>query len=464
MDEDAGPFLNPESTAGEAPTPSPPSPKAGSFYERTDWQSFWLTTVLIFIIYLWTLCPSIELGDSGNFATGAMYAGVPDTPGFPLWTLYAHIFATLLPLSNVAWRVSVSSAIAAAVACGFIALMVSRGGALMLENPGNFTRLSPQREKWLRVVSGYAAGMSFGLTSCVWSHAVIVDWWPLSFALFAAVLCLLLRWSCAPEQTRFLFAAIFIYGLALTNSQSLIVAMPGLELFILFVRPALGRDFFAVTALLLIPVLWVAHGSVAASLWHVFVALTILCPVITVVLVIKTRRLLTEWQTVIGCFCLLALGLTLYFYCAIASMTNPPLNWGYPRTVEGFWHLVTRSQYERVYPVDDLSRYWQQTRLYWGIVASDYGRFYLLPAAIPFFLLHRMTPERRRWIFGILALFLCESAFLLGLLNPSSDAAARDLNRIYFAPSFLLLALWTGFGLVALGNLAMRPRRQRVVL
>ncbi len=34
-------------------------------------------------------------------------------------------------------------------------------------------------------------------------------------------------------------------------------------------------------------------------------------------------------------------------------MSNPPLNWGYPRTVTGFIHAFTRGQYERIHPTTD---------------------------------------------------------------------------------------------------------------
>src|ERR1700722_11902971 len=123
MNDDTGFPLNREAPVEEhiAEIPS----KSGPFFERTDWQSFWVTTVIMLAVYLFTLSPDIELDFSGIFVTGAMYAGVPHPPGFPLWTIYAHLF-TLLPYSNIAWRVSVSSAVAGAFACGLIALLVSR--------------------------------------------------------------------------------------------------------------------------------------------------------------------------------------------------------------------------------------------------------------------------------------------------------------------------------------------------
>ena len=247
MDTSDGAALNPDIISGGAPVPSPP-PKCRRFFRLIDWQSFSLTALLIFAVYIFILSPSIDLSWAGILSTGAMYGGVPHPPGFPLWTIYAHLFTVLIPFGNIAWRVAISSAIATSIACGLVALLVSRCGTLLMEGLQKFQRLPPKSERWLRIVCGCVAGMSFGLSGSVWSHSVVANWWPLTFAMFAAVICLLVRWSFTPEKTRYLYEAFFLYGLALTKSQSLIVALLGLELFILLVNPALGRDLFAVSA------------------------------------------------------------------------------------------------------------------------------------------------------------------------------------------------------------------------
>ena len=177
---------------------------------------------------------------------------------------------------------------------------------------------------------------------------------------------------------------------------------------------------------------------------------------------VKTRQAFTKWKAVFACFALLALGLALYFYCAIASMTNPPLNWGYPRTVEGFFHLVERGQYERPVPVYEWNRYWQQIRLYRDYVFYDYGWIYLIPAVVPFSMMHRMGSVERRWTPGLLAFFLCTSFFLIALLNPSNDKTSRDMHAVYLAPSFVALAIWTGCGLVVIGTVTARPYERKV--
>ena len=38
-------------------------------------------------------------------------------------------------------------------------------------------------------------------------------------------------------------------------------------------------------------------------------------------------------------------GVAVYLYEPISCMTVPPMQWGYPRTVEGFFHALSRGQY-----------------------------------------------------------------------------------------------------------------------
>src|SRR5262245_62105399 len=122
--------------SGDAGSTSPTRPsvsKETAFFERVDWLSFGLTTVLTFAVYPWTLAPDVTLDMAGILSTAAAYGGVAHPPGFPIWTVYAWLFTKLLPFSNIAWRISVSSAVAGALTCGMIALIVSRGGALIME-------------------------------------------------------------------------------------------------------------------------------------------------------------------------------------------------------------------------------------------------------------------------------------------------------------------------------------------
>lgn len=163
---------------------------------------FWVATILALAVYLCTLAPEVTLDMSGMFSVGTMYAGVPHPPGFPVWVIYAWGFTQLLPFSNIAWRVAVSSALAGALTCGLIALMVSRGGALVLGGFRGFKQFAPSEENRLRIVCGAVAGLGFGLDRSFWGVAVIVHTWPLAEFMFSLALALLMKWFYASERRR----------------------------------------------------------------------------------------------------------------------------------------------------------------------------------------------------------------------------------------------------------------------
>src|SRR5437899_9177728 len=138
--------------SGAADQTVPPPPQRVPFFQRIDWLGFSVTSAIVFSIYLLSLAPEVTLEFSGILSTGAMYAGVPHPPGFPLWTVYAWLFTELLPFSNIAWRVAVSSAVAGALACGVVTLMVSRGAATILEGINGIRKLPGGDRIWIRVV------------------------------------------------------------------------------------------------------------------------------------------------------------------------------------------------------------------------------------------------------------------------------------------------------------------------
>ncbi len=54
-------------------------------------------------------------------------------------------------------------------------------------------------------------------------------------------------------------------------------------------------------------------------------------------------------KSVAGAAFFTQLGVSFYAYMPIVSeLRNPPMNWGYPRTWEGFKHAITRGQYEEI--------------------------------------------------------------------------------------------------------------------
>jgi hypothetical protein len=436
------------------------------FFQQADWLSFGATTLLALLVYLLTLAPDVDLEFSGIFSTGAMYGGVPHPPGYPLWVLWARVFTKLLPFSNMAWRVAVSSAVAGALVCGLIALMVSRGGAAILEQMPDHQRLRPKEEKWLRAICGYAAGMVFGLNGAFWPRAVIVNVWPLSILLLCIVLCLLMCWSSQPELKRYLYAAALVYGLLLTNSQIEFAFAPAIPFLIMTGNPKIGRDIFLVAGVLFLAGLvgiWLGHFPLlrgGGGQFFIFILLGVITCLMGVGLVIKAQQTFSEWKAILICSGFLLLGLLPYFYLPIASMMNPPINWGYPRTVEGFFHVLSRGQYERMNPTYNAVQFLEQVRLYFVMAGKEFGWPYLLLCLIPFYFLHRKTASERRWILGLLPAYVCLAFLMLAVLNPSVDRQSQELNKVYFSASYIMLALWMGYGLIILGAWMARLGKQ----
>src|SRR5438552_3977111 len=131
--------------------PPPPGP-VPPLFRRVDWITALIATVIVFIGYFYTLAPDVTLEDSGELAVGSFYAGVPHPPGYPVWTIYTWLFTVLFPFSNIAWRVALSSAVAGAVSCGLLGLIVSRGRSMMIEGVAELRNLDKKLESLLCVV------------------------------------------------------------------------------------------------------------------------------------------------------------------------------------------------------------------------------------------------------------------------------------------------------------------------
>jgi hypothetical protein len=449
------------------PTPFP----KGSFYGRIDWVSFALATSIAFVVYLYTLSPEVTLEWSGIQATAAKYAGSGPPPGAPLWTIYPWLFIRILPISNIAWRISVSSAIAGALTCGTIALMVSRGGLMLLERTKAFRRLAPREESLVRCICGVVAGLGFGFNRRFWNLALIVRPDALGLLMTSIAFCLLFRWSYKPRQIGYLYLAALIYGLSLTVQISLAALAPALAIAVLLLRPALGRDLLALTAFFLglaivafklgwLPGILEAAGQFS-SLWPTYRNFAILFALLAVLMVIKSRRLLTHWRAALIASMLCVSALSLYFYLPVTSMTNPPANWGYPRTVEGFYHMISRGQFEKATPLNPIvepARCLDMVLQYCRESTHAIGWVYLVPCIVPLIYLPRIRGRQRRWIIGLAIAFLAISMLTLVMLNVPPDRQAWEMAILYFLPAHMLLTICAGYGLVFLASFIGRWR------
>jgi hypothetical protein len=337
--------------AGSLPEPADP-PAPPPLFRALDWWTFAATSLLMFISYLLTISPDVTLEESGELATASFWAGVPNPPGRPLWVILTWLFVKLVPVSTVAFRVASASAVSAVLACGLVAMMVSRGSSLMIEGMADFKTIEQRRQNAICAVAGFVAAALLGFNGVVWSQAVIVETYALSLLCLTVTLLFMLRWIYVPNQRRYVYCVAFLFGLCITSHQLLIVLAMGLEIAVIAGEPKLGRDLLGVNCLCWLAGLFLDWSYVNHMILLIFNSVGVISLVGLVVLVFKTRGLLSGWKSVLIMLGLWLAGTSFYFYLPLASMSNPPMNWGYPRTVEGFWHVLLRGQYDKINPTD----------------------------------------------------------------------------------------------------------------
>ena len=147
-------------------------------FRKVDWLALTIAFGAVWIVYFLTLAPDQTLQDSGELCTAAFYGGIPHPPGYPFWTIYSWLWTKLLPIGSVAWRVEAGESLAAALACGLVAFMVSRGSSLLMEGMEELKELTGKWESAICLVSGVVAGL-FVVRSGLAKHVTFVRFAPM---------------------------------------------------------------------------------------------------------------------------------------------------------------------------------------------------------------------------------------------------------------------------------------------
>lgn len=430
-------------------------PPLGRLLRPVDWLAFVLVSIIVMAGYLFTIAPDMTLEDSGELAVASMYAGVPHPPGYPVWTVYTWLFTKLLPFSNIAWRVAVSSAFAAAMSAGMVAMLVSRGSALILDSADLLKDRDSSLDNRISLATGFVSGMLLGFNGYIWSQAVIVEVYTIAVWSLMGVLFCLKKYSWFPHQRRHLYIACFLFGICLCNHQTLIVAAMGLEIFVLMADRRVGRDF-----LLLNTAFWIMGLSLHAagkirtftdnpSLLLIFNLVGILSAIGAIWTAVLTGALGTRLHIVLLSGISFFVGAAHYFYMPLASVTNPPLNWGYPRVWDGFIHAFTRGQYEKTTPGITPD----QIFAYFGGVKEEFNLANLLFALVPFLLINRFRQREKGWLIGLSTTYFCLAFLLIYLLNAQTDKQSRELVKVFYTSSHVMIAMVVGYGMAIVGAL-----------
>ena len=186
---------------------------------------------------------------------------------------------------------------------------------------------------------------------------------------------------------------------------------------------------------------------------------------------------LPNGRSVAGAAFFAQLGASFYVYMPIVSeLRNPPMNWGYPRTWEGFKHAIQRGQYEAIgIPNFDSVREFlafmgKQMVNYFDDVRVQFTDLLIPFAIVPFAAGHWIVKKENRkafwqWMIPAFACFLMMSLLLILLANVKGDLQDGFIQKVKFISSHAMLALWIGYGLVfaAYFGLSLAAKRDVVL-
>ncbi len=449
----------------------------GRFFSKVDWSAFWTALIVCFVVYFYTLAPTVTLEDSGELAVAGDWLGVPHPPGYPIWTMMAWAFTKIFAFvkfrgqPNPAWSIGLLSAVLGALSAGVTALLICRSGRDVLRHSKQISHdIGINTENAICWVGGVVSSLLFVFTPIMWSQAVIVEVYTLNAFFLVLVMLLVYVWNRRPSD-HLLFVTAFVFGLGLTNYQVLLLAALALAIAILLKDLELFRDFIVVGVPFFIVLVLMKRfdgleGTKPAvnSLGEIFRVLFTkgaLPPIIhpthitcyfylflNGLLLTLAYFFLPRGKTVAITVFLAELGVSVYAYMPIVSdMRNPPMNWGYPRTWEGFKHAISRGQYEKIKPSDIFTlRFIHQIGTYLADLRLNFTLFGTLVAFLPFTAWHARIKGKSFRALPWSALLIVVALVLLPLGN---------IAPLYKIPSLVIILL------LAVGAVAMPVQRFR---
>ena len=356
-----------------------------------------ITTLTALILYLRTLAPTVLVGDSGEFQFTGAILGVPHPTGYPLYTLLNKLFS-FLPVGDVAYRVNLSSAVYAALACGLVTGIVyhllsypgtAHWGNLRATPAGDAAATAPPLA---RAVVSVGAGLLLAAAGTLWAQALVARSYALNALLVALAVALLLGWR-ATGRTRWWAAFWLVLGLCFTHHGTTIVLVPGYGLFLLALEVTARRG----------------------EPW---------------------RHRLGRWALGLGAF---ALGLTPYLFLAYRFVRGYTYYWGEPQTWADVLYLARGTPFQGQIFAYPLTPDGQWARVIFGgdQIVAQFGSVGALLAL--WGLLRLLWLPRLRSVGGLLLLLL--------LGNFAFAVNYGIIGHIYLIPSYLFLAIALGFGM-----------------
>jgi tetratricopeptide (TPR) repeat protein len=390
------------------------------------------------------------------------------------------------------------SVMTGAMVVGVMTLMMTRSLRLLLSSLSWTAAVDENLRHWMALTIGASSALLFGFNRGVWLWASVSEMRVLNVFSFVLIACTFFVWMLQPQRRFYLYATLLLLGLSLANHQTVaIMVIPlgvgavavGIDRFLqarsgrsvseggsfptslLMTCMSDGWELAAAGALsgavLLAVLAWLlpagassGSGSFSSSVAQACWGSAILA---VAAVVISLVGKITGWWAVrrtAAAAGLFLLGVSFYLYMPLAASTNPPMNWGYAATKEGFLHAISRGQYEKLntahlFSEEFLLKIWVFIR---GLL-SQYSLALNLVALVALAVLvvfwFQWKRSGRSWMVFVTAAYLATSLGLLTIINPKLDRQEQEITIKFFAPAHGFLAMLIGYGFAFLLSAAL---------
>ncbi len=381
-----------------------------------------LVAASAFVVYLFTLAPTVDFIDDGELTTACWTLGICHPTGYPFFTLIGWVFAHLPIVSSVILRMNLMAAFFTALGAGGMVMLsyevfrfwmparaarpAAKGTQKTKGAKGPALRKAPvkiipakiepaikETPHELALFAAFATGIAAAFSSTWWSQSTSIEVYPVHLFLVPIVLTFFLRMLRNEETDKLgrdgkLFALIL--ALSFANHMTTVLLAPAC-LYMFFARYGFAR---------------------------------------------------LAWRRILHLAPFFLAGLAVYLYLPIRSAMYPPMDWGHPTTFGAFLRHITGGQY-KIWMFTGTGAAAKQWSYFWHRVPGEFTIAGALLALTGIYGMFMSGTARRTHIlmFTLLLFFGC--------LFYSINYDIHDIDS-YFLLAFLAVALWVGAGLITI--------------
>jgi tetratricopeptide (TPR) repeat protein len=379
-----------------------------------------ITAVFVFIVYLFTIAPSVVQIDSGELASVQATLGIAHPTGYPLFTIIGYIFSLIpLPFTKI-FQLNLLAAIYCITAVGIftytiklcfdnLSLFASKQTSQVLR-PKNKKKKKQKGEKekpqteiseLIKIVTAVFGGLVLAFSKTFWFLSTSVEVYSLHLLLITIIILILVKayvLSYKNDDIKLWLIFAIMLALGFTNHMTTLLILPGTA-YIYFSRYKINQP----------------------SVKRVLIMILIFIPVLLII----------------------------YSYLPIRALQNPIINWGNPIDMDRILRHISGKQYQ-VWLFSSMEAAKKQFVYFIEALPLEF-HFTLIIAVVGLFTSFIKAKK--------LFLFLIITFFATVLYSINYDI--YDIDS-YFLLAFLMIAFFSAFGTVKL--FTMKGVSDRVVI